>query len=127
MTDKKFTFEVLLETSIRKQVKIEADTPEEAMRIALDQTAGKLQSIAVELRPTWIEESERCETMGELSMQLMGECSRCNTPLLDGSLEDWHKDWKYAYDTDPKNQYLEVCFPCLQSPLAQLAMVAEDE
>ena len=120
---KKFTFDVLLEERVRKTIKIDADTPEEAMQLAIKQSA-KPKSMLVNLSPTWIEESKRCVEMGELSMQLIGACSRCSVPLLDGATKDWHKDRPYPYASDPENNYLLVCYSCLQPPLLQLAECA---
>lgn len=53
-------FEILLETKITKQIQVEADSLEEAMRAAID-TYRTPKTMEVQLSPTWIDTTEAVE------------------------------------------------------------------
>jgi len=111
---------VQLETTTNIQVEIEADSPEQAVRLAEEQHGRQTKKI--ELKPIWVEEAEKSEATGELSMKIHEKCARC---------EQWivHRDipgQPYTYDFVGHHSSEMVCYSCLEPPLKQLGRQAKE-
>lgn len=129
-------FEILMETKATKTLKIEAETVEEAVRAAFSQ---RRQTVHLAFSPTWVEEAEKAQELGELSMEIVARCDNCGDPIVcrhkrvDGTMEEHPKAWPWLYGTPSQEQvgpdkspdYFIWCYQCLQSPLHQLAAEAE--
>jgi len=113
---------------VTKEINIEADTPEEALKAAFEQFAKAIK-MDVKLRPEWVEESDYCERHGQLSFEVIGYCDSCKNGILSSRRGDGHKlhpewPWSYTYRGNEHNPEL-LCYPCAEPPLKQLAAQAE--
>lgn len=107
MPDETQTYEILLEATVRKQVRFEGTSPEHAAKIALELCAEP-QEMKVDLHPTWMEEKEKAEVTGELSMGIMGKCVMCGNAIVDRDVPG--QPWVYKH----RGSYREdlICYPC---------------
>lgn len=133
-------FQVSMETKVTEWVEVEAETAEDAVLIAKRDHSKVERKISLDV--TWVDEAERAEEMGELSIEYEGVCDNCGYPLLRRHYQDYStgerdkhpKGWPWVHDTpsqaqvgpDKNRDYFTWCYGCLQSPLRQLADCAEE-
>jgi len=97
-------FEVLLESHpATKQATVDADTHEEAVAKA------KAMSLTatVELKPTWVDMSEKVEATGELEHEVVGYCGGCMKPIVSRDIPG--QPWNY---TSANGHGGVLCYAC---------------
>lgn len=135
----KKVYQVSMEASVSRSVKIEAESAEEAVLLAKRDHSE--QNMDVSLSVTWLDEDAKAEETGELSIEVELYCDQCGLPMLrrhervDDTKEEKGptKDWPWSYGTPSQEQvgaefnpdYFTWCYGCMQSPLKQLADAAE--
>lgn len=129
----KKTYDVLVEYSGRLSVKIEAESAEEAVSLVREQNSQK--TLVVDTKPTWVEDADKAEELGEYSTEVQGYCDKCGYPLLrrylrvDDTRDEHPLGWDWTNGTPTQSQvgpdlrpeYFTWCRGCLRSPLEQLA------
>lgn len=99
-------FKVLFENKIRKELEFEADSYEDAMKLALKE---KVEA-STTLHPTWIGESEHTDGTGEFEHEYLGDCDWCHKPIVNRTVEG--QPWTYASDPRRDCEGL-ICYPCV--------------
>ena len=119
------SFKIHFETRITEEICIEAESAEEAARIALsDYTKPKERT--VRMRPTWMETRKKEQQTGELSMEIMGLCCRCGEGVINQHGDEPHpRGWPWSWATLDDHGEKLCCYACYQAPLKQLADAAE--
>jgi len=112
-------YEVHLEAKVEHYASIEANSPEEAAKIALRDHA--IQTVQVTLRPTFLEEKEKAKNTGELSMEVIGICSKCDNGIVSREIPG--QPWVYRHD-DNEHDPKPICYPCAIGPVESLARLA---
>jgi len=98
-------FEVILESRpATKQVSVDADTHEEAVA----KTKAMSLTATVELRPAWVDTSEKVEKTGELEHEVVGDCDGCMKPIVSRDIPG--QPWNYTSASEHGGGVL--CYAC---------------
>lgn len=105
LEDRGFTFDVT----------IEADTIEQAVKIAQEQHCAPRQ-VTVTPRPTWVEpyrdDMEEGEEIYELTHEIQGGCSECKLVFLSNHKPD--PSWPWLNTSGDDRGYTDLCYACAQ-------------
>lgn len=99
-------YSVSLRATVAREVEIEAESPEEAVRLA-EQRYATIEDVdpdggRVGLDPEWVEDDEH-------GWEIVAKCEACSAHLLDEG-ECYERPYVYAGDEDGDGVYL--CSPC---------------
>jgi len=109
---KKFAV-VLEDRGFRFDVDIEAETIEEAVKIAREKHCEP-RMVEVTPTPTWVEpypEEEGAEVY-ELGHQVHGDCADCDLTLFTNTGTPKTDEWPWSYTSADDGMYTDVCYPC---------------
>ena len=95
-------------------VDIEADTIEDAVRIATEEHCQP-RMVEVTPHPTWAEpypeDAEEGTEIYELTHEVSGNCADCGVTIFSrGGTK--HDDWPWSYASGDEGCYTEICYPC---------------
>lgn len=122
-------FNVLMEAKVSVNFDIEADSMEQAVLIAQRDHSKLIKEVS--LNPTWVEEREILDDLGEYSVSFEGLCDCCKQPMfesgerVDGSIASVNGIGGFPTQSqvgDGLNRYYFTwCNNCMKTPLKQLA------
>ena len=99
-------FSVLVESIISKEIKVEASSHEEAVKLVNDM---KLV-LSGKARTTWVGTEASVDLDGHFEYKNLGPCEWCKLPIVDRSIPG--QPWTYGGDPDNEHGGF-VCYPCL--------------
>jgi len=99
-----------------KSVDIEADSMDEAIRIAREKHCGK-ESVEISYRPDWLqskpEDADEDWECVEYSHEVYGMCDDCEITLFESHGEkNPDNDWPWQHDAGDTRHHTHICYPC---------------